>query len=126
MEELKRRLEVLLGARPEAPIDETVRSHSEQQVEQFARRERVAAAGGEMLGAAFQFLGELVAGEVPSEPRPELVADLKGRLSQCVEEDPQGRQRLTVTLPDKSALEGLASTLARLLLVGESAAAAKA
>ena len=34
---------------------------------------------------------------------------------QCVETDADGRPRLTVTLPDRSALDGLAQTLARLL-----------
>ena len=61
VEELRRRLEVLLGAKPEAPLDVTKREEVVQQVEQIVdHRDRVAAAGGEMLGAVFNFLGELV------------------------------------------------------------------
>jgi len=121
IEELRRRLEVLLGARPEAPVDVTKREEADGQVERLAeRRERVAAAGGEMLGAVFRFLGELVAQDSqPSQPPAEpLVAEVRDRLSQCVEEDSSGRPRLTVTLPDRGALDSLAQTLARLMLAG--------
>jgi hypothetical protein len=81
------------------------------------RRERVAAAGGEMLGAVFSFLGELVAKDA-QPPAEGLVAQVRDRLGECIEEDPAGRPRLTVTLPDRGALDSLAQTLARLLLAG--------
>lgn len=125
MEELKSRLEILLGARQEAPVDQSVKLAVEQEAQKLAsaQRERVAAAGGELLGAAFQFLGELVAANSPNEggqPAPELVSGLKSRLEQCVDQDPSGKPRLTITLPDKSALDNLAQTLARLLAAGVS------
>ena len=112
---------MLLGAKPEAPVDVTKREEVIRQSEQMEeRRDRVAAAGGEMLGAVFQFLGELVsqdqaASPVPAEP---LVAEVCSRLTECVEEDASGRQRLTVTLPARNALNSLAQTLARLMLAG--------
>ncbi len=64
IEELRRRLEVLLGARPEAPPDESARRESElattrnadNGTERQARREKIAAAGGQLLNAAFNFL----------------------------------------------------------------------
>lgn len=43
---------------------------------------------------------------------------LRTRLSECVDEDAAGKTRLTVTLPDRAALDQLADTLARLLAVG--------
>ena len=102
VEELRRRLEVLLGAKPEAPLDVTKREEVTQQVEQLdGRRDRVAAAGGEMLGAVFNFLGELVTQNQAQPPAEPLVAQVRDRLAECVEEDPSGRQRLTVTLPDR-------------------------
>ena len=118
MEELKRRLEVLLGAKPEAPLDETVKAAREQEAELLAQRERVAAAGGELLGAAFHFLGELISDFQETDASQQLATDLRSRLAECVEDDPSGRPRLTVTLPDRSALDSLAQTLARLLAVG--------
>jgi hypothetical protein len=80
-------------------------------------RDRVAAAGGELLGAVFNFLGELVSQNVSvSPPSQEVVADLRQRLGGCVEEDDQGRQRLSITLPNRDTLDNLAATLARLLV----------
>lgn len=121
IEEMKRRLEVLVGSQPEAPLDVTSQKQAEDEVQRFAqRRERVAAAGGEMLGAVFNFLGELVSDE-PNTPAatPEVVTSLRDSLAECVEEDEQGQQRLTVTLPNRESLNNLANTLARLLAAGE-------
>ncbi len=118
IEELKRKLEVLLGSRPDAPHDVTSREAAERAVARYAGgRERVAAAGGELLGAVFSFLGELVPEDAPA-PAPQLVADLRTNLVQCVDEDEQGRQRLTITLPDRGALDNLVSSLARFIATG--------
>ncbi|MEI8372662.1 MAG: DEAD/DEAH box helicase [Planctomycetota bacterium] len=119
VDELRRRLEVLLGARPEAPVDVSKKEEVVVETQQLAeRRDRVAAAGGEMLGAVFNFLGELVAKNNAQPPAEGLVSQVRARLGECVEEDASGRPRLTVTLPDRSALDSLAQTLARLLLSG--------
>lgn len=120
MEELRRRLEVLLGAKPEGPVDETKKADELETIRQGAQRERVAAAGGELLGAAFHFLGELVGSQTSQAPADRLVSELRGRLGECVVEQPGGGQQLTVTLPDRQALNNLADTLARLLVAGES------
>jgi superfamily II DNA/RNA helicase len=143
IEELRNRLEVLLGARPEAPVDVTKQEEVAQQTQLVesqaaetrpvetppsdgqpqappvdARRDRVAAAGGQMLGAVFNFLGELVAHESVPVPSEALVTQVRSSLTDCVEEDPSGAQRLTLTLPDRNSLDALAQTLARLLAVG--------
>ncbi|MBC8869902.1 MAG: DEAD/DEAH box helicase [Planctomycetes bacterium] len=120
MEELKRRLEVLLGAKPEAAVDESVKAEREREAQLIARRERVAAAGGELLGAAFGFLGELMAEHQETDASKQLAVNLKSRLTECVNQDETGKQQLTVTLPDKAALDNLASSLARLLAAGQS------
>ena len=157
-DDLKKRLEILLGAKSEGEFDESQRAdrtaevaesverisnpfattdslsqpspapftdhnnnlpHDEQA--QRERRERVAAAGGELLGAAFQFLGELVAQQNPHrEPPPELALNLRNRLSECLSPDDHGRQQLTITLPNAASLDSMANALARLLSVGDS------
>jgi hypothetical protein len=43
-----------------------------------------------------------------------MASDFKARLHECLERDEQGRPRLTVTLPNESALENLARSLAAL------------
>jgi hypothetical protein len=118
MDELKRRLEILLGAKPEAAIDESQQAEKQRDAELLVRRDRVAAAGGELLGAAFHFLGELMADQPVTPATDQLAADLRNRLGECVEQDELGRQRLTVTLPGPEALESLSRSLARLLAAG--------
>jgi len=131
IEELRRRLEVLLlGARAEAPSDESLRHESELAVarvalEYRARRERLAISGGNLLSAAFQFLGELFPAPADS---PEshaaantLAATLKQSLTDLVEQDDLDRPRLTFALPDATALDGLTNVLARLLVRTQSA-----
>ena len=110
MDELKSRLEVLLGAKAEAPVDESKRQAVETDVSQ---RERVATAGGELLGAAIKFLGELAGPSVA--PPDAVVAQVRRGLDACVEKDAGGRPRLSFTLPDATALDGLTQALARLV-----------
>ena len=59
MQELKNRLEVLLGARPDAAVDESEKRRAAEETEKVARQERLSAAGGQLLAAAFQFMGEM-------------------------------------------------------------------
>ena len=81
VDELRRRLEVLLGAHPEAPVDVSQKEEVAAETQQLAeRRERVAAAGGEMLGAVFNFLGELVAKDAAQPPAEGLVTQVRDRL----------------------------------------------
>jgi superfamily II DNA or RNA helicase len=120
IDELKGRLEVLLGAKPIAPPDESTQQQAVAEGRQTAeRRERVAAAGGELLGAAFKFLGELVAGKSEKPAEPALATDLRNRLSECVEDGGDGRLKLSVTLPSRAALGHLAGALAQLLAAGK-------
>ncbi|MBI4606517.1 MAG: DEAD/DEAH box helicase [Planctomycetes bacterium] len=112
VEELRRRLEVLLGAKPEAPVDESEKRRAEDESRSIARGEHVAAAGGQLLGAAFSFLRALLPARPETDASREAASLLKRGLESCVSEDEQGRPRLTLTLPDKSVLEDLARTLA--------------
>ncbi|MBM3835963.1 MAG: DEAD/DEAH box helicase [Verrucomicrobia bacterium] len=114
MEELKRRLEVLLGAKPEGAIDETQKIRERAVAEQQAHRERIAAAGGQLLSSAFAFLGELIPGQPETEESRRLSELFRRQLDQCLEKDERGHFKLTVTLPDPAAVASLANSLARL------------
>ncbi len=111
MEELRRRLELLLGARPEAPLDETKKAEAERAV----RKEKMAEAGGRLLESAFAFMGQMLPAPESNARTKELAAGLKERLAECVSEDEGGQAKLTVTLPNKSALDGLANALAGIM-----------
>jgi hypothetical protein len=115
MEELKRRLEVLLGARPEAPVDESEKRLRVEETERLQRRERMAEAGGQLLSAAFNFLGEMIPKAELSEQAAGMAEQFRRRLDECLDRDERGRLRLTVTLPDETTLDNLARSLASLL-----------
>jgi len=121
IEEMRRRMEVLLGALPAAPRDVRQAVAAAAQTEALQRRERIAAAGGQLLTAALGFLGQLLpearsaTGGAAPAGTGELVLQARKHLEQCVERDESGRLRLTVSLPDESALETMAASLARVL-----------
>lgn len=113
LDELKRRLEVLLGTRPDAPIDESGRQSASQAAE--AQRHRVARAGGQLVNAAFEFLHELIPESQPSEAAQGLSKALRDQLADCLSSEENGQLTMTVTLPDRAALDRLADSLAGLL-----------
>jgi superfamily II DNA/RNA helicase len=115
IEELKRRLEVLLGARAHAAADESEKQRQQQDAERLARRSRVAEAGGQLLAAAFTLLGEMIPQREPTNGAAQMAGELKAHLEECLERDEQGRPRLTVTFPNEAALENLARSVASLL-----------
>ena len=115
MEELRRRLEVLLGAKPEAATDETEKAKREAETREFAHKERIAAAGGQLVSAAFSFFSELIPEGQETEETRRTAAFVREQLAECMDRDEHGQLKLTVTLPDPSVLDNLASSLARLL-----------
>jgi hypothetical protein len=115
MEELKQRLEVLLGAKPHAAVDEKEKQRQQHEAERLARSSRVAEAGGQLLTAAFSLLGEMIPQRGPTNGAAQMASEIKARLDECLERDEQGRPRLTVTLPNETVLENLARTEASLL-----------
>ena len=115
IEELKRRLEVLLGRTPEAPVDESEQARLAAEAARLARRQNLAAAGGQLLGAAFQFLGQMLPVQEETDLSRRAADLMKDRLAECMETGEDGQLKLTVTFPDASALETLAGSLARLV-----------
>ncbi|MDR1383037.1 MAG: DEAD/DEAH box helicase [Planctomycetaceae bacterium] len=209
IEELKRRLEVLIGGKSVAPIDMSQQQEVYQQIEQLQqinasqspaetrqgsdsitkeqttaeqtsnkattseqisenqplpkqttfwengssvkeRRERISAIGGELLGTFAKLLGELANGGEPNNsasnetlstnnsvsindnvnshnanaqqssqqnttPASVLANRFANRLSQCLEEDADGRPRLSFTLPDHSVIDTFANALVKFL-----------
>lgn len=114
IEELKRRLEVLLGARAEAPVDESERAAREQETMRLAQQERIASAGGQLLSSAFAFLGELIPPAADNPAASAMADQFKSQFAQCLKKGDDGSTQLTVTVPPES-LNQLADTLGRLL-----------
>jgi SNF2-related domain/Helicase conserved C-terminal domain/SWIM zinc finger len=116
MEDLKKRLEVILNPRPAAAVDESQQRRVEDEAARLnQQREKVAAASGQLITAALSLAGELISAESSKSVDEATVNSLTERLSQCVDHDADGRPQLKITLPDSSALRSLAMTLARLI-----------
>ncbi len=115
MEELKRRLEILLGAKPDAPLDESLKADAEKEAERLARKEKVAAAGGQLMGAAFAFIGEMFSQNEETEDTAQMADLFRKRLSECMEKGEDGSLKMTITLPDESVLNNMAKSLAQVL-----------
>ncbi len=118
MEELKRRMEILLGAKPEAAEDESMRVEAEKSAAALARKEKVAEAGGKLVGAAFEFIGEMFQDQAPAEGVNTLVDTFKARLGDCMEKTEDGRLNMTITLPDETFLDDMARSLAGIMRLG--------
>jgi hypothetical protein len=115
MEEMKRRLEVLLGTKPEAPVDESRKEQVEREAQQLLRKEKIASAGGQLLGAAFAFMSEILPQKEETEQTIQMAETFKSRLYECMEKDENGNLKMTITLPDESVLDNLAKSLAQVL-----------
>ncbi|MEJ2166889.1 MAG: DEAD/DEAH box helicase [Desulfobacterales bacterium] len=120
MEELKRRLEILLGEKPEAAEDESMRQQVEKEAEALARKEKIAAAGGKLVGAAFAFIGEMFSAAEESEEMGRLAGAFKAKLSDCMEKADDGTLKMTITLPDEAFLDNMAKSLAQMVSAGQS------
>lgn len=111
MEELKRRLEILLGAKPEGDQDISMAREVETKLAQ--QKTRIAEAGGQLFVAAVRLLEEVApSGHTPS---PETVASMQAGLAACTETNADGTVSLNLKLPNVDALNSMATALARLL-----------
>jgi len=119
IEELKRRLEVLLGTRPDAAIDESQKEEVEREAVKQARRENVARAGGQLMSAAFSFIGELLVSDRDRVQNKDTVDKFKTLLSECMEENEDGSLKMTIHFPDASVLDNLAGVLSKITTEAE-------
>jgi superfamily II DNA or RNA helicase len=117
IEELKRRMEVLLGARPEAAEDESMKAEVEKEAAVLAKKEKIAAAGGQMVSAAFAFMGEMFADNDDAEIE-QLAGAFKASLGDCMQKTEDGHLKMTITLPDETFLENMARSMARMAGAG--------
>jgi hypothetical protein len=125
VEELKRRLEVLLGSKPAAPDDLSVKATMEMITEAVSphneKEERIVQAGSEIIESIFKFVGTIA--DQAAQPAsssassvPSLVTVAKEVLPQIqktvtdvirLETDADGKTKLSLTLPEKPVLDGL-------------------
>jgi SNF2 family DNA or RNA helicase len=112
-DDIKEKLEVLLGARPEAPVDET----SKVSASLAADIDRLAQAGSTLVQAALDVLAEIAGGNDASERAP-LARRLPGKLDVKIVTDEGSRRRLSFVVPSRDTLADLGRGLVALLLGG--------
>jgi hypothetical protein len=85
-----------------------------EQTQNADRRQRIAEAGGQLLAAAVRLLGELLPPPVPGGETP-IATLVRDQLAGALDTDATGRPVLSLTLPDREVLDGIARSLASLL-----------
>jgi len=113
-EVLKRRLEILLGRPEDAPLDVSELERQKQAIEKAARKEKVAVAAGELFTSAFKLLGEIIPQQPDEQMMEQKIASIRIHLQECLETNEQGQIELKLKLPNQSALDNIAATLAKL------------
>ncbi|WP_265593669.1 helicase-related protein [Verrucomicrobium sp. BvORR034] len=125
IEELRRRLEILLGAKVEADLDVSSQNQAEVAAgisegttpPDAERKARVAEATGTLVASAFSLLGELLpSGKV--SPPAESVNAIQAALLENVVLGEDGQPTLTLKLPNQESVNAMASALARLMSLG--------
>ena len=115
MDQLKAKLEILLGALPEGHLDESLKREKEVEATRLVeRREKMADAGGQLLTAAFGFLSQMLP-DCGTAPSTETVTQLRQQLTEAAETDDKGQKSLKINLPSEDALTQFAEALAKLL-----------
>ncbi len=116
--ELKKRMEILLGAKPDAPVDESEQERVRREAMAHVQQEKISLAGGQLLGAAFGFINALFPDHGGTGQNDHITRLLKESLSEGMERDDQGRLLMKIALPNEEALDALAASLARMLTAG--------
>ncbi len=115
-DDIKEKLEVLLGAKPAAPVDETAKEAAVS----AAAGTRLARAGDELLRAAFDFLGELAGGDDAAK-REAFGEEVRTKLDARIVADEHGRERISFAMPSRETLASLLQGVASLLVSQRSA-----
>jgi hypothetical protein len=95
-----------------------MREQVEKEAEVLAKKEKIAAAGGKLVGAAFAFIGEMVSAKEESEEMTQLAGAFKSKLSDCMEKTEDGTLKMTISLPDEAFLDNMARSLAQMVSAG--------
>ncbi len=111
-EELKRRLEVLLGKPDDAPLDKSELERQTQEAQ--ARQEKVSVAAGELFVSAFNLLGEITPDHTDEQQLREKAETIKDSLRHNIQTGDDGRMEIKLKLPGRESLDSIAQALAKL------------
>jgi hypothetical protein len=110
-DDIKAKLEVLLGTKPASPVDETAKKAASVP----PTADRLAEAGSAFLRVALDLLGASGDGSGP-DARPAIAGAFGAALDAKVVQDDRGRPRLSLAMPSREALARLLHGIAGLLV----------
>ena len=85
----------------------------EREARHMAQKQNIAWAGGQLMEAAFAFMGELFASNEETAQTKMLAGSVKKTLSGLMTKEEDGSLNMSISLPDEGALDALAKSLAR-------------
>lgn len=112
LEELKRRMELLIGGPEDKEVDHSMQLDVEAEINRTKQRE-MASAGGKMLAAAFEFLGAAVNPGKQQTDDP-MTQNIFEQFIANTEQDEAGKFNLNISL-DEQSLKNLSATLATIM-----------
>lgn len=111
IDELRSKLEELLGAEPELAEDKISKEKIEMDLKE--KREKIGIASGNLFSSMFDLLGNLMPNTQNADTEKAKV-EMQNRLKQCLEIDESGRPTLRIILPNEKLLGDMAQVLASL------------
>ncbi len=115
-EELKRRMEILLGRPQDALLEKEELEKQKRQIQHQAAKEKMAEAAGELFASAFKFLGQVIPQKASNDLLEKRSQAIKETLIDYMETDENGHLELKLKLPDASFLDEISKTLAKLMV----------
>lgn len=112
VDDLKKRLEILLGVKPPVPVDESERIKVEEEAKRLSRLKDLENSGGKLVSALFSFAKALIPDDRKADP--EKVAMMKKRLLDSVITEEDGSFSLKIRLQDQYAIDDIAETITHL------------
>ncbi|HEX4453630.1 MAG TPA: DEAD/DEAH box helicase, partial [Kofleriaceae bacterium] len=111
-DDIKEKLEILLGAKNGAPVDETAKETASI----AAANERLATAGSTLVRAAFDILSTIAGGHSTSYAAIE--RDVRAMFDPKIVADAAGKRRLSLAMPSRDSLATLVRGLAGMVTSG--------
>ncbi|MBN1761009.1 MAG: DEAD/DEAH box helicase [Chitinispirillaceae bacterium] len=110
IDELKKRLELLLADKPVAPVDESEQQRVEAEAQRLSRAQAMEKSGGELITAMFSFMRSVIPSAQPVDGGA--IEQFKTGLMTAVTQEEDGGISMKIRLPDAAAIEEMAKTMA--------------
>ena len=79
----------------------------------------MAAAGGQLVGAAFAFIGEMFSSRDETEKVISLTEAFRSKLNECMEKHEDGSLSMMIRMPDDTFVQNMARSLAQMVAAGQ-------